>query len=285
MLRGMRKKIRNTPHLGDRLLEYWAWLHHQLWKARNILTLRRPIPYSAGNQKVSLNPEGQIAEALWYGFESAERDFVSSYLSRNMQVVNAGANIGLYSIMASALVGPKGKVHAFEPSTQSYIRLLKNLALNGCHNCIANKLGLSNVTESLVLRVDPKSPRLDGHRFVEKLDAVHELQKTDEVVECVTLDSYLTWRGIRSVDFMVIDIEGAELGMLEGSVEILTHSDPTLVLECNKNQEEVERFLSALGYRFWVWDGLERALQPCDFMKASLAGDIIVRREGWGLGK
>jgi FkbM family methyltransferase len=247
--------------------------------------LGRPVRYAAGEATLRLYPVGQIPEVLWKAdFEAHERDFVNAYLRPGMRVLNVGANVGLYVAMASALVGPKGEVHAFEPSVLTYARLMKNLELNGCRNVIAKRIALSDATGQLLMRADPRAPHLDGHRFVEKPGSNVQARETDEMVEALTLDGYLGALGtdaLARVDFMIMDVEGAELAALQGAQKMLASNDLTLLLECSKNHDQVEKMLRGFGYQFWDWNEETRALEPTDFRGATKKGDVIVRRRGW----
>jgi FkbM family methyltransferase len=280
VLNGLRQKIRQYPRIRTLLLPWWLRLVDLGWRVRKFL--KRPVKYAAGATTVMLYPEGQIPEVLWKGnFESTERDFVAAYLRPGMKVVNVGANVGLYTVMASALVGPRGQVHAFEPSADSYSRLLRNLELNGCHNVTTRRAALSNVRGQLLLRVDPQHPSHDGHRFVEEVGAAGRALPSDEIVEAITLDDYMTEPTGYKLDLMVMDIEGAEFAVLQGAVEMLTRANPTILLECSKHQEDTENLLRQLGYKFWVWNVIERALVHTDFRQAARLGDVVIRREGW----
>jgi len=229
-----------------------------------------------------LYPEGQIPEVLWKGnFESAERSFVVAYLRPGMRVINVGANVGLYAVMASVLVRPGGEVHAFEPSAVSYSRFLRNLELNGCRNVTARRAALSNVRGQLLLRVDPQHPSYDGHRFVEEVSVAGTLLPSDEIVEATTLDDYMTEQPGHNIDLIIMDVEGAEFAVLQGSIETLARANPTMLLECSKHQEDTENLLKKLGYKFWVWNVIEQALAPADFRRATRLGNVVVRREGW----
>src|SRR6266511_1867895 len=135
MMGSLRQLVRSNPRLHAKLLPWWQGLQHLRWQVRNLVTFGRPIACPAGNSVIELYPKGQIAEVLWLSdFELTERNFVTAYLRPGMQVLNVGANVGLYSILASALVGEEGRVHAFEPSEATYGLLLQNIALNRCRN-------------------------------------------------------------------------------------------------------------------------------------------------------
>ncbi len=282
MLRGIRGLVRRRPRLRAALLPYWMSVRHLRWQVRKAATRRKPITYRSGNITRQLHPEGQIPEAVWDGdFERHERDFVAVYVRRGMRVINIGANVGLYAVLASALVGEEGSVYAFEPSSLSYARLLRNLDLNGCTNVIAARLAVADSNLPLVLRVDARHPGYDGHAFVEKTHRVPTLLRTDEMVECCTLDDYLAAAGVAGFDFLIMDIEGAEYWALKGASKSLAYGNATLMLECSRNQLETKALLEGLGYRFWSWDEAGQTLQPADFQALARTGNIICRREPW----
>jgi len=282
MIASLRKWIRGNPGLRSKLIPWWTRAQHLKWLARNIVTFGRPVSCPAGGSIIRFHPEGQIPEVLWlHDFELNDRNFVTAYLRPGMQVINIGANVGLYSVLASVLVGEKGRVHAFEPSLETFGRLLKNVTLNGCRNVTSVRLALSDAAGTLVLRADPNHPALDGHRFVEHIDRAAGLLQTDELVAAGTLDNYMVEQESQEIDFMIVDVEGAEFAVLRGAVSTLSRSDPTMLLECSRHQADTENLLRKLGYQFWVWDRAAQALAPTDFQQAARHGNIIVRREGW----
>lgn len=276
----LRLQIRKYPRLRKLLLSPWLSLINLHWRLRKLL--RMPVRYAAGNTTVLLRPEGQIPEALWkWDFELTERDFVAAYLKPGMKVVNIGANVGLYTVMSSELVKPNGEVHAFEPSAVTYSRLVKNLELNGCRNVTTVRKAVSDQQGQLLLRADPLHPSFDGHRFVEEVGASEKVLASDELIEAITLDSYIARQSSRGIDLIIMDVEGAELAVLKGAIETITQFYPTLLMECSKYQEDIEKLLRSLGYKYWVWNVVKQELTPVDFHQAARLGDIVVRREGW----
>lgn len=285
IMRILRNEIKRYPGLRAVLLPLWLRYLDVVYLLRQVLSL--PVVYRAGDKVLKLYPSGQIPEALWkHNFEATEREFVASYIKPGMHILNVGANVGIYTILASALVGPAGSVHAFEPSTSTYQRLIRNLQLNNCANVSANHCAVSSTPGQLVLRADPTAPEKDGHRFVEAISTGQHSVATDEVVDAVTLDGYLDRIGpgaCSNIDFVVMDIEGAELWALQGAQKLLALSDLTLLLECSQHRAEVEDLLRSAGYRFWRWDSALRAIVPANFKKRSTEGDVIVRRDGWAV--
>jgi FkbM family methyltransferase len=278
----LRRFAGSQPQLRAVLLPIWLGYRDLLWKMHKARGL--PVLCAAGLTQVRLHPQGQIPEVLWkWDFEQVERDFVQSYVRPGMRVLNIGANVGLYCVMASALVGSNGEVHAFEPSTESFDLLLKNLALNGCSNVIAKRMALSDQNGELLLRADPKSPHLDGHRFIAALDAVRQRLDTDEIVRALTLDEYIASLAIdaRGMDLVILDVEGAELAVLRGGSALLAQPNLTVLMECSKNKEAVYSMLRGFGYEFWSWNRESHSLQKGDFFEVTKTGDVIARRSVW----
>ena len=86
----------------------------------------KPLLYHvARNLELSLYPQGEVPEFLFLdkSFERIECDLVATYLKPGMNVIDVGANVGLYSILADRLVAPGGKIWAFE---------LGRKVINGC---------------------------------------------------------------------------------------------------------------------------------------------------------
>ena len=134
-----------------------------------------------------------------------------------MTVVDVGANHGLFSLEAAHLVGDSGRVHAFEP-TPSTRRLLEN-------NLAANGLGPGFV------RVFPAAlgdrtgtARLRVHRELSGLNTLADdditwnrrTLRADEVVDVpiTTLDAHAEAEGLDRIDFLKVDVEGFELGVI-----------------------------------------------------------------------
>ncbi|MEW6404497.1 MAG: FkbM family methyltransferase, partial [Chloroflexota bacterium] len=93
----------------------------------------------ADNLKLNVNLSELEGGNLYFGidFEPRELALVKSIVEPGMVFFDVGANIGLYSLVASRLVGEIGVVHTFEPAGFTYETLLTNLRLNGTTNVTA----------------------------------------------------------------------------------------------------------------------------------------------------
>jgi FkbM family methyltransferase len=143
-------------------------------------------------------------------------------------VIDVGAHVGYYALLAARQVGPQGKVYAFEPEPANYALLLKNIELNGYGNIVAAGEAVSN-------RVGPATlflTRLDSGRHSTYHHGLPE--KGSVAVETTTLDAFLEAEGWPKVDLVKVDVEGAEWDVLEGMEQLLRKSEGLkLILEFN----------------------------------------------------
>lgn len=215
-----------------------------------------------------MEPQGQLAEMMWANrFEYDQRDFVSRYLKKGMIFINIGANSGLYTLMASKLVAD-GVVHAFEPSSENFARLSRNIALNGAQNVTAHKMALSDFSGDLALCSDENLPEADGHFHVKKVPhGGASVANQIELVPCTTLDDY--WESAypgpaKPVDMIVIDVEGAEIDVFRGAVRTFACSPKLAIFfESTQRLDEIDELLRSYGFHFYEWDAKRASLQEC----------------------
>jgi FkbM family methyltransferase len=144
-----------------------------------------------------------------------------------MTVVDIGAHIGYYTRLLSELVGPSGNVFAFEPEPVNHAVLVANLAAKKYGNVVVSTSAVSDRIGAATLHLSPGS---SNHSL---LSGYTETEGTTEVTT-VTLDSFLSDRGIENVDFVKIDVEGAEPLVLAGMTNTISRSPRvSMLVECN----------------------------------------------------
>ncbi len=155
-----------------------------------------------------------------------------------------GANIGFYTLTASRLVGPEGRVVSFEPAAHAWESLITNLSLNQSANVQPVQIALSDKSGQAVLHRKADfadggaslMPRVDYHRDTEE-------------VTTITLDQFLAQSGSPPPIFMKIDVEGLEGNVLSGGRKILQGEQPPLILVEMNDPDRIGAILSAAGYR------------------------------------
>jgi FkbM family methyltransferase len=141
------------------------------------------------------------------------------FLKRGDYVIDAGANFGLFSVLAGEKIGESGKAYAFEPIIESRKLLLKNLNVNKVNNVkiISNALGENNNKIEFVIfnNLEGSSGYFQGDFPKEKVDQIK-------------LDDFVKKNGIKKVDFIKADIEGMERDLLFGAEEIIKKFHPKI---------------------------------------------------------
>lgn len=160
-------------------------------------------------------------------FEPLQTSRFLKQVKKGDVVMDIGANIGYYTILASKKVGPSGKVYAFEPYSKNLTLLKKNIALNTCTNVVVVAEAVSDTSAKKPFEVDRANPG-------ESRLAAHKSKKSDMLVTTITLDSFLKREKIKKADVIKMDIEGAEIQAILGAKNLLKNSKKiTLFIECN----------------------------------------------------
>ena len=182
--------------------------------------------------------------------EPEEQALLAKLLFKGGVFYDIGANIGFYSTLAARIVGPEGRVFAFEPFPVS---------ANSCrHNATLNHFNHVEVVEAAV-------GREAGTVSLEMGDssAMHRVSdaKTGHLVSMIAIDQWRTNTSSRipPPDLVLIDVEGAELQVLEGMLDTIRESLPAMMIEVHWLGETFpaffEKLLRPLGYRMTTYGG------------------------------
>jgi FkbM family methyltransferase len=226
---------------------------------------------------IQLYPEGEIAEflVLQRFFEKTEMALTSAYLKPGMKVIDVGANIGVYSVLAQKRVGETGSIWAFEPSVESYRRLIRNLSLNHCGSVKPVQLALSDRSdENFVLQSDPGFG--DAYRYLVPAQGAGPAR--GETVPVLTLDRYASQNGIANVDFMKVDVEGCEFMVFSGARELLASSSKLVVMfesdagwcaRAGCRQQDSFDLFRKLDFQLFAWQGRKWNSDESSLLSAS----------------
>lgn len=160
-----------------------------------------------------------------------------------MIVVDAGANMGGYSVVASRRTGANGRVYAFEPEPRNFAVLTKRLANYANVTPVQKALSATDGTASLHLDTFHA-----GHSLVTLDDRV---VATSITVPVTSLDSFIASVGERGIDVLKLDVEGVELDVLRGMQNLLGGSNAPVILcevHAPNRPEDVIAVLQPYGY-------------------------------------
>ena len=172
-------------------------------------------------------------------------------------VIDAGANIGSFTVYFAQAVGREGRVHAFEPQRVIYHMLCANIALNRLHN-VASHFGAVGAEpgEITVPPVDyGKTDNFGGLSLTREGEG--------EAVPVLTIDGL----GLERCDLIKIDVQGMEGEVLTGAAATIARFQPLLYVE-NDLKEKSEALIGQLfelGYRLY-WH-IPRLFNPKNFFR------------------
>ncbi len=168
-------------------------------------------------------------------------------------VVDGGANYGYWTLVASRLAGPRGRVFSFEANPLTAAKLDANVAASGCSNVRVYSFALGATEGTAEIHVAADNP-IAGHASLRP----HEGWQWTEArqVRLAPMDDVAAQDGWPSVRLIKLDIEGAELAALEGMERILRRDRPWLTVEWNVSAaagfgyhpRQTVEFLARLGF-------------------------------------
>ncbi len=171
------------------------------------------------------DPGDRLNLAVHRIYEPLDTAFVGRVVRPGDTVVDVGANIGYYTCYFARLVGPAGRVVAFEPAPDLIGILRDNVAFNGYSNVMLENKAVTDKTGPLTLYMEEGRPE-DNRIFK---DAQDPACRSEHTVEGVRLDDIPFLRD-HPPAFIKMDIQGAEIFALRGMRRVLKESPDVCVL-------------------------------------------------------
>jgi FkbM family methyltransferase len=167
-------------------------------------------------------------------------------------VLDIGANLGMVSLILSAMVGPSGQVHAFEPNPNMQSLMRDAIARNDIHNVILHPIALGSQAGEVMLSV----PR--GNAGAASVVAARGLSESADIpVQMRTLSSVMAEHDVDRIRLVKIDVEGFESEVLTGAIGLFSRAQPdAIIFEVNDLEGDVRHhptfhLLSRSGYGFF----------------------------------
>jgi FkbM family methyltransferase len=211
---------------------------------------------------------------IWEPFET---EIVKREVKRGDVVLDVGANIGYYTLLLARLVGETGKVYAFEPDAANFALLEKNVRVNRYQNVVLVNKAVSNKTDKVKLYICDIN--MGDHRLFE----FPGQNRRAVEIETISLDEYFRdYTG--KVDFIKMDIQGAEGAALEGmagllarfpQVKLLTEYSFHCLKSFGSDPEAYLQRLQAYGFQLLNVNEPEQRIEPAEI-------PAIMERYPWG---
>lgn len=190
----------------------------------------------------------QSLRRIYYGrqirrgrFASDEPEFalLPRLLNEGDVAIDIGANVGTYTLQMSKLVGPTGRVFAFEPTSETFELLTSNVQRSPNRN-----VSLFNTAVSAEAAFADLSVRFEerGYSAYYKARIVPAASVSTRSVFCCPIDSFAI---PRRVALLKIDVEGHEVEVVKGMLRLLERDLPAVIVEGDK--PELNEMLTPLG--------------------------------------
>jgi FkbM family methyltransferase len=196
----------------------------------------------------------------WYRGKSREIESMllfPEFVRKGDFVVEIGGHIGYISLYFAHLVGNEGQVTVFEPGPNNLFYLLKNTNSNSrislVEKAVTDHTGMTKFyVEDLT---GQNNSLLSNYGVLERNKHAAGVSSLEvEVVEvpCTTLDDFLLRTQLPDPAFVKIDVEGAELNVLNGMKDTLKNKDIALMVEVTENPDEVFSLLIDAGFQLFT---------------------------------
>lgn len=183
---------------------------------------------------------GSSTHGCWLGsFELQKQRVFRSLVTPGGIVYDIGANVGVYTLLGSKLVGREGHVYAFEPLPRNLRLLQKHLKLNNLQNVTAVEKAISDCDGFSAFKVE------------EDYSAGSLSSSGDLTVGTITLDHAFSGMALRPPSVLKVDVEGGETQVLAGAKTLLSlHKPPVLLAAHGHNQHrDCCEILRSCGYK------------------------------------
>ena len=240
--------------------------HEWKWHLHRLRALQRGQPLTCkmldGTITIFADPyDGVVGKKVFLTgkWEPAESAFIQRFVQPGMTVFDIGANIGAHSFLLAKRVGENGKVHAFEP-TVAGTYLSRSLEFNHFRQISFNPIALGNRPGLLRL----VRCRRGSEAFTSISTPIFAAAAEGDMdVPVDTLDNYMYSVGLAKIDLVKIDVEGAEILVLQGARKALeAHAIAAWLFEMNDvclnnsgySSEQLENLFRDSGYSLFLLD-------------------------------
>jgi FkbM family methyltransferase len=184
---------------------------------------------------------GSSTHGCWLGtYEQHVQALFRKALQPGSVVMDVGANVGFFTLLASKLVGNTGHVYAFEPFPRNLYFLERHIRMNALSNVTVQSFAVTSHTGTAHFErgANASQGRLSAGGNVP--------------IRTVSLDDLLSDTSVRSPTFIKMDIEGAESDALRGAATLLGSTGLTIVLSTHGHEQQEQCWAILQDARFSI---------------------------------
>jgi len=221
--------------------------------------------------KMYLDPKDSLGLSVNEIYGRIETEIIKNEIQPGNNVLDIGANIGYFTLIFANLVSNTGKVFAFEPEPQNFSLLKQNIEINGYKNVVLENRIVSDRNGKTKLYLSEENAGM--HRIYPS----HFCSEKFVQVEMLSLDDYFQSNEFNNkINFIKIDAEGSELGVLNGMTNLLESNKkvkiflefvPSCIKEFGAKPGDLLSLLKNNGYNFSFINEDTQKLEPVDDME------------------
>ena len=200
-------------------------------------------------------------------FEPAVRKEYERLASARINILDVGANIGYYSLIGAAVIGPDKRVFAFEPQMEVVNKLRRNIQHNAIKNISVFQIALSD--EAGIATFCIPSHGAEAFGSFHSNGRFHVAKTVD--VQTRRLDDVIAEHSIPEIGLIKLDAEGAEFPILRGATRLLSSDNrPALIFEAHEGNVrpfgycvfDLLKYVHGFGYRLRQLDNEDWLAEP-----------------------
>lgn len=234
--------------------------------------------------RYELNLAEGIDLAVYLGmYEPSTARALARLIRPGARVLDIGANVGVHTVHMARLVGPRGRVFAFEPTTFAFEKMKRNLQINpGLQQRVV-------ATQCFLGRADFAPAPISVYagwplRGGTDLHPKHLGQpKSTDGIPSRTLDALLQEYGNPAIALVKLDVDGYECDVLAGSRRMRERDKPVFVMELapyvleehGTSLDELLAYFTPLGYRFYEERCAGRSMSTEEILRATGDGSSV----------
>jgi FkbM family methyltransferase len=202
--------------------------------------------------------------------------FMAKTIKEGMFVLDVGANFGYYSVLMADLVGPNGKLIAFEPNPHAAASAEASLSVNGFGSrSTVLRSAAADMAGSVTFCIPHSEPK---NATIVPADYT---QPDADIIQVPTVTVDAICRGERKVDFIKIDAEGGEYRIFQGMQEIIRRDHPMIILEFNADRHGAKALLDLIlqtypSLNYIRSDGTPTSVAPERVMSENVGEDWLL---------